>query len=98
MNSLELIYNGVFAVIAIIILYFLFGKDLKQKFQSADDKKESIIKEYEDSLKSELSGLEGDEKNMKKKELLVKFNSELSRNIFFNSDEVKEIILKFSKF
>ncbi|MEA3290584.1 MAG: hypothetical protein U9Q04_10445 [Campylobacterota bacterium] len=62
-------------------------------------KKEDIIKNYEDELKEMMSPYEDDKKMQIKikKEYLQKCNSELSRNVFFDEDEAKEVIEKLSQ-
>jgi hypothetical protein len=67
--------------------------------KSKEEKKAEIIREYTQQLKDALNPLKNniEARKVKKNELLNKFSSELSLNIFFDKNELKEIILELSK-
>lgn len=85
-------------VFIFIIIFTLSGSSLNQ-VQSKDEKRVQIIDEYKKQLKSALEPLKNDKRVMmaKKSELLKKFSNELSRNIFFDGDEIREIISDLSR-
>ncbi len=66
----------------------------KRAVQSKEQKCEEIICSYQARLKAALAPLRDDPKKFhaKKSELLRDFSVELSRNIFFDHDEMREII------
>ena len=94
-----LIFSIVGIAFLLGVIYFTIkGKssvDVKTKAQ----KKAEIITQYKDKLQKELEPLK-DEKNQrirKKTKLLQEFSAELSRNIFFDKDEIRTIISELSK-
>ncbi|MEA3353835.1 MAG: hypothetical protein U9Q33_08480 [Campylobacterota bacterium] len=62
-------------------------------------KKEDIVHNYEKELKELMAPYENDKKMQIKikKEYLQKCNSELSRNVFFDEDEAKEVLEQLSQ-
>ncbi len=83
-------------LIIIIILFILFNKynSNSVSIKSSSIKKLEIINGYKKQIKIAIKSANGN-KNLiiqKRKELLKQFNSELSRNIFFDKDEVKKVI------
>jgi len=72
----------------------LFEVDVKTKAQ----KREEILIDYKNELQSVLTSFENDKqaRMAKKSSLLKKYSDELSRNIFFDQSEIKEIILELS--
>ncbi|AXX86812.1 hypothetical protein [Malaciobacter marinus] len=87
-------------LISLILLgiYILIRKKLlKTKIiNSKTQKKEDIIKEYENEMIRILYKYKDDEKQLsiKRKEFLLKVNKELAMNIFFDANETQEIIQK----
>lgn len=85
-------------LISLILLgiYILIRKKLlKTKIiNSKTQKKEDIIKEYENEMTRILYEFKDDEKQLsiKRKEFLIKVNKELAMNIFFDANETQEII------
>lgn len=84
-------------VLIVVIIAALFGgapRVVKTKWQ----KKDEIIAEYKLELQKALATLENNqaEKIAKKTAMLKKINDELSRNIFFDKDEIREIILELT--
>ncbi len=95
----EIVYAllGILALVVVIALTLRTGS--KQKVQSKNKKRVQILKEYEKQMQESLEPIK-DNKELyveKKSELLKKLSSELSRNIFFDGNEIKEIILYLSK-
>ena len=93
--DIELIYTvlgvGIFGVVAFFILR---SSDL-ENVNTKDKKRDDIINEYRKELYNSLTPLKGNKNATiaKKKELLKRFSDELSRNIFFEQVEIREIIL-----
>ena len=90
----ETIYSvagvGIFALIA----YFTLRGDSYSEAETKDERRYAILREYKKELRKELELLDTKEaKAARKIELLKKFSDELSRNIFFDEIEIKEIIL-----
>ncbi|PHO10111.1 hypothetical protein CPG37_05410 [Malaciobacter canalis] len=87
-----------FILISLTLLgiYILIRKKfLKTKIiNSKTQKKEDIIKEYENEMTRILYEFKDDEKQLsiKRKEFLIKVNKELAMNIFFDANETQEII------
>ena len=81
-----------------VIGFFVFGQKNYQVKNSAV-KKEEIITQYEDELKSLLSKYKNDKTiQLKEKKLFLRnCNSELSRNIFFTHEETVKIIERLLK-
>ena len=82
---------GIFGVGAFFILRSTGLKDVNSK----DKKRDDIIDGYRKELYDSLTPLKSDKnaRLAKKKELLKRFSDELSRNIFFEQVEIREIIL-----
>ena len=93
--------TGVFAVlddIAVLlkkIKYLAKPKASKSKFQ----KQNEILLEYKEKLRESLKPFKDDKEVMiaKKSSLLKQYSDELSRNIFFDKNDIREIILELSK-
>lgn len=78
-------------------LYLIFKPKAKPK--SKEQKQAEIFEGYKRKLKSELSGIEDRALLIKKKTALLKsFSAELNRNLFFDEDEVRELIQKLAKY
>ncbi|PPK62096.1 hypothetical protein [Malaciobacter marinus] len=82
--------------LTLLAIYILIRKKfLKTKIiNSKTQKKEDIIKEYENEMTRILYEFKDDEKQLsiKRKEFLIKVNKELAMNIFFDANETQEII------
>ncbi len=93
----------IFVLIAIIILIVVIIKTFSKKqpvdVKTKNQKKAEIVDAYKMELREVLGVLQNDKqaKLNKKKELLKKFSNELSKNIFFDNDEIRGIILELSK-
>lgn len=90
----EIIYSLGGIVIFILIIIFTLRSSPTSRVQSKEQKCQEIIQQYRQQLRSALEPLEADNEAMqaKKSELLKKFSNELSRNIFFDQDEIRDII------
>ena len=98
--SSEVIYSllGII-VLVVIIAVVLKNGNVVSRVQTKEQKREEIINSYKKELQDELALLKDDKQKRvsKKTQLLQKFSNELSRNIFFEANEVREIILELSK-
>ena len=94
----EIVYALVGIVIFILIVIFTLRSDSIEQIQTKEEKQYQIINEYTKQLRSALEPLRSDKQAMlaKKSELLKKFSDELALNIFFNTDEIREIIQDLS--
>ena len=94
-----MIYAVVGIVIFIIIIIITMRSNVVKIVQSKEEKREEIVDGYKRELKSELEALKNDRdaRVAKKSEMLKRFSYELSLNIFFDKDELREIILELSK-
>ena len=88
---------GIVALILVIIITLRGGnvKEVKTKNQ----KRAEILDGYKLELQKALSPLKNDKeaKVSKKSSMLKKFSDELSRNIFFDKNEIRGIMLELSK-
>ncbi|MCK4975202.1 MAG: hypothetical protein KAR81_08100 [Sulfurimonas sp.] len=88
---------GIVTLILVIIITLRGGsvKEVKTKNQ----KRAEILDAYKLELKKALGPLKDDKeaKVSKKSSMLKKFNDELSRNIFFDKNEIRDIMLELSK-
>lgn len=102
----QTIYGVIGIVIFSIIVFITLRKkdpniDLdSDEVRSTKDTKADIINGYQKRLKDELEILDGDNEAIKSKKiaLLNEFNAELSKNIFFDKDEIKIILLDLSEY
>lgn len=95
----EILYSLV-GIVGFVIVIFLTLRSGGPKVEAKTKarKKEEIITEYKLQLQSALEKL-GDDKDArvaKKTALIKEYSDELSRNIFFDADEVNEIIRELS--
>jgi uncharacterized protein YpuA (DUF1002 family) len=96
----EIIYAliGTIALVFIII-YVVKSANSKPLTNSKHTTKEEILNRYEQELSEALEPLKNDKERRvaKKNELLQKISKELSMNIFFDKNELRDIIVDFSK-
>ena len=94
----EVIYNVFGAVIFLFIVYKVFKSKIGSEIQTEENKRIEIIDGYKKQLMDALEPLKNDaeKRKLKKMQLLKIFSEELSRNIFFNADENREIISELS--
>lgn len=97
--DLEIVYALLGILILVVVIVLTLRSGSKQHVQSKSQKRDQILNEYEKELQESLEPIKGDKKLYveKKSELLKKLSSELSRNIFFDGSEIREIILYLSK-
>ena len=95
----EIIYSLVGIVIFIIIVIVTLRSDSATEIQSKEEKQYAIIDSYKKQLREALEPLVDDKaaRVLKKKELLLIFNNELSTNIFFEQTEIREILSDLSE-
>jgi len=95
----EIVYAllGIIILVVVILLTLMSGS--KQQVQTKSEKRDQIISTYEKELEESLNPIKNDKEKYinKKSELLKKFSNELARNIFFENNEIKDIILHLSK-
>lgn len=93
----EIIYSALGIVIFIIIIVMTMRTNVVEIVQSKEEKREEIIHGYKQELKVALESLTDKEDRIaKKSELLKKFSTELSLNIFFDKGELRDIISELS--
>ena len=92
----ELLYSivGILGFIGVAVITLRSGGDVKTK----EEKKAEIITGYKELLKKSLHDFDKEDKMRKDKKIMLlrEFSQELSMNIFFDKDEIKEIILELS--
>lgn len=93
----ELIYSVFGIVILVIIIILVLRSKEVAVSRSQEDKKDEIISNYKQKLIDALSGLSGDARVLKKKKLLGQISNELALNIYFDEDDIREVILSLSK-
>ncbi|MFT5660655.1 MAG: hypothetical protein ACI9TV_001297 [Sulfurimonas sp.] len=95
----EILYSivGIVGFVAVIVLT-LRSSNTKVKAKTKKQKKVEIIAEYKGKLVSALESLGNDKalRISKKTALIKEYSDELSRNIFFDANEVREIVLELS--
>lgn len=96
----EIILSIIGIIILIIVIFITLRKKNTDKIRPTENKKIDIINGYKKRLKDELQMLNRDKKAIKNKKsvLLKEFNMELSRNIFFDKDEIRDVILDLSRY
>lgn len=88
-----------FIIILIMLgfLYLIFKPKAQPK--SKEQKQQEIIEAYKRKLDSKLSGIEDKSLLIKQKTALLKtFSSELNRNLFFDKEEVRELIQELAAY
>ena len=96
--DLEILYSLFGIVGFVLVIYFtLISTSSKIDTKTKAKKKEEIIQEYKLKLEKALEAFDDrDLRTAKKTQLLQEFSGEFSRNIFFNEEEVREIIRELS--
>ncbi|MDY0232863.1 MAG: hypothetical protein RBS11_02410 [Sulfurimonas sp.] len=93
----EIIYS-VFGIIVLVIIIFLVLRSKEAvPTRSQEEKKEEILLNYKQKIRNILTPLDGDARVEKKKKLLGQISNELALNIYFDEDDIREIILELSK-
>ena len=95
----EIIYSIIGIITLILVIIATLKGDKNQSIKTKEQKRAEILTEYRDILQKAIDPLKNDKKAIlaKKTSLLKKFSDELSRNIFFDKDEIRSIILELSK-
>lgn len=95
----EILYSIVGIVgFVVVIIFTLRSSNAKIEAKTKIRKKEEIISEYKTKLATALQSV-GDDKALRiarKTALIKEYSDELSRNIFFDAEEVREIVVKLS--
>ncbi len=78
-----------FLIIIIPLGFVLYWTTRKKNYRSTEEKKEQIIQEYEKQM--QILNTKPDSQQQKIK-LLKQINSEISRNIYFDQNEIKIIL------
>lgn len=97
--DLEVVYSLIGIVGFILIIFFtLRAGGSKFDVKTKTKKKQEIIDEYKSKLEDALKDIAEDKKLRveRKTTLLKEYSSELSRNIFFDENEVREIVRELS--
>ncbi len=83
--------------IGVIVIVFRRGDETKN-IKTKGEKRVEIITTYKKALQESLKDFDKDDKVRKDKKIMLlrEYSYELSRNIFFDNDEIKEIILELS--
>jgi len=94
----EVVYNVFGVAIFLFIAYKVFKSQVGSEIQTKEEKRKEIVDGYKKQLKDALEPLKDDKDKriLKKQQLLKVFTEELSRNIFFDADENREIISELS--
>lgn len=93
-----ILYPSIGIVILIIVIAVTLKSASNNKVKTKEQKQAEILKDYKEEMHSTLSKIDdNEEQKAKKTELLKRFSNELSRNIYFDKDEVREVIVRLSK-
>lgn len=87
-------------IVLSIILYMTLASPQQHVPKSADEKKREIIDAYKLQLKNTLLPLHDNSEALKQKKnaLLKEISMELSRNIFFDHEEMRGVIQELAKY
>ena len=97
--DVEMMYS-IFGIVGLtLIVIFTLRSDVGKQVQTKEQKRDSIIAEYKKELYESLIVLNDNKEARldKKSKLLKKFSDELSLNIFFDKNEIQDIILELAK-
>lgn len=85
-------------ILVVVIIATLFG-GAQRVVKTKGQKKGEIVAAYKLELQKALSPLKDKQAQRvaKKSAMLKKFSDELSRNIFFDKDEIREVLLELTK-
>ena len=95
----EILYAFFGIVLFLIIAILAFRSKTPEIIKSKTQKRQEIIDDYKEQLKETLLVYSGDKEAQitQKKLMLKKFSEELSRNIFFDADDIKVIIFELAQ-
>ena len=89
---MDIFLNILIVFIMLFFLYILISPNKSKNVKSSVKKKEELIEHYIIKLRNELDDLSGDERKTRKTELLKLYAKELEFNIYFDKDEIKNVI------
>jgi hypothetical protein len=86
------------ALLIIIVKLYLLNKQPKIKPQTEEQKKAQIIDNYKKTLLEQLEPFRDDKQKTLsiKRDFLKKISNELSKNIFFDNSQIKDIVKELS--
>lgn len=92
----EMIYAVVGIIVLGVVILVVLNTSKSKTINTKEAKREAILQDYKNQLHKALSPFENDKdaRVAIKNKMLKKFSDELSLNIFFDADEIKEIILE----
>ena len=95
----ETIYALGGIIVFLIMAIITFRSKTPEIIKSKTQKREEIVEDYKNQLKEALITCSGNKEAQieKKKVMLKKFSDELSRNIFFDADDIKVIIFELAQ-
>ena len=81
-------------LLVVLGLLYMFFRQKKGIPKTKEQKQSEILYTYQEQMKHELMGLDGDDLKKRKMTLLKKIADELNRNLFFDENETKNFIQK----
>lgn len=98
MNN-EIIYAFIGIVTLVFVIIVAVRGNNSKVIKTKEQKKAEIIAQYRLDLQKALSPLKNNQEATvaKKTSMLKKFSDELARNIFFDKNEIRSIILELAK-
>ncbi|WP_455755909.1 hypothetical protein [Sulfurimonas sp.] len=97
--NIESIYTLVGILLFAFVSILILKSKTPQVIKSRTQKRDEIVSEYKEKLKVALASCSDDKESRtaEKKSQLKKFSDELSRNIFFDEHDIKNIIIELAK-
>ena len=94
------LFSFIAIIVLAVVLFMILTHTDKKQAKTASDKKHEIINAYKIKLHEALNPLEDDKQAVREKKtaLLKNFSDELSRNIFFDYDEMKSAIQELASY
>ncbi len=94
-----IIYSLIGIVTLVIVIIITLRGGNSKEIKTKNQKRAEILDGYKLELQKVLGPLEDDKEARvsKKSSMLKKFSDELSRNIFFDKNEIRDIMLELSK-
>ena len=81
-------------LLVVIGFLYLFVRRKKRVHKTKEQKQAEILYEYQEQMKNELMGLDGEDLQKRKIVFLKKIADELNRNLFFDENETRNFIQK----
>ena len=79
--------------IILLIAFFKLAKPAKYKKVPIKQTKEDLINQYKERVTVALKDLDSETRIQRKKEILKEINQELARNIYFEANELKSLMV-----